>query len=37
MPGNRKNYDTSIGTLKDALPQAKMDSREKMEAIKRLG
>jgi hypothetical protein len=37
IPGSRKNYDASIGTLKDAISQAKMGNREKIEAIKRLG
>ncbi len=36
-PVDRKNYDSSIEILKDAISQAKMGNREKMEAIKRLG
>ncbi len=36
-PVDRKNYDTSVEILKDAISQAKMGDREKMEAIKRLG
>ncbi len=36
-PVDRENYDTSIEILKDAISQAKMGNREKMEAIKRLG
>ncbi|MFQ5965409.1 MAG: DUF763 domain-containing protein, partial [Candidatus Scalinduaceae bacterium] len=36
-PVDRKNYDTSIEILKEAIAKAKMGNREKMEAIKRLG
>ncbi len=36
-PVDRKNYDTSIEILRNAISQAKMGNREKMEAIKRVG
>ncbi|ODS33602.1 MAG: hypothetical protein SCARUB_01265 [Candidatus Scalindua rubra] len=36
-PVDKKNYDTSIEILRNAISQAKMGNREKMEAIKRLG
>lgn len=35
-PVDRSNYDSSIETLKDAVRKAKIDQREKLEAIKRL-
>lgn len=34
---DRKNDVVSIEILKDAISQAKMGSREKVEAIKRIG
>ncbi len=36
-PVDRKNYDSSIEILKDAISHAKIGNRDKMEAIKRLG
>ncbi len=36
-PVDRKNYDIAFKILKDAISQAKMGNREKMEGIKRLG
>jgi uncharacterized protein len=35
-PVDRKNYDSSIEILKDAISHAKIGNRDKMEAIKRL-
>lgn len=34
---NRKTYDSSIKTLKEAIEQAKIDKKEKYHAIRRLG
>jgi len=36
-PVDRKDYDAYIEILKDAISQAKMGDREKVEAIKRIG
>jgi len=37
FPVNRETYDSSIRTLREALEGAKLDKKEKYEALKRLG
>jgi hypothetical protein len=35
-PVHRNTYDSTIETLKDALEQAKLEKKDKLDAIKRL-